>query len=43
MKKRKVNKYKVNRANTERYKLSAIPYMQRLMNNNNAMNFKFMK
>ena len=43
MKKRKVEKYKVNRANTKRYKMSAIPYMQRLMNENNAMNVKIMK
>ena len=26
-------KYQVNKANTERYKNSSIPYMQRLLNN----------
>ena len=29
---RKNEKYKVNHANTERYKQSAVPYMQRLLN-----------
>ena len=29
---RKNKKYKVNHANTERYKQSAVPYMQRLLN-----------
>ena len=33
MKSRKKEKYEVNYANTGRYKDSAIPYMQRLLNN----------
>ena len=33
MKTRKKEKYEVNYANTGRYKDSAIPYMQRLLNN----------
>ena len=32
MKVRNHLKYKINRANTERYKNSSIPYMQRLLN-----------
>ena len=33
MKKRKQKKFKVNKTNTVRYKKSAIPYMQNLLNN----------
>ena len=32
MKTRTIEKFKVNSANTERYKKSSIPYMQRLLN-----------
>ena len=32
MKKRKMKKYKENKTRTERYRKSAIPYMQRLLN-----------
>ena len=32
MKKRCTDKFKVNKASTNRYKFSAIPYMQRLLN-----------
>ena len=32
MMKRNFDKFKVNRAITERYKKSAIPYMQRMLN-----------
>ena len=32
MKVRNPQKYRVNKANTERYKCSSIPYMQRLLN-----------
>ena len=34
MKKRCTDKFKVNKASTNRYKFSAIPYMQRIMNQN---------
>ena len=33
METRNAEKFKVNHANTDRYKYSAIPYMQRLLNN----------
>ena len=35
MKVRNPLKYRVNKANTERYKCSSIPYMQRLLNDEN--------
>ena len=35
MKVRNPQKYRVNKANTERYKCSSIPYMQRLLNDDN--------
>ena len=35
MKKRKEKKFVVNKAHTERYKKSAIPYMQNLLNEEN--------
>ena len=36
MKKRKVKLFKTNRTNTQRYRRSAIPYMQELLNKENA-------
>ena len=35
MKVRNPLKYQINKANTERYKCSSIPYMQRLLNDEN--------
>ena len=32
MEKRNYDKFKVNKANTERYRQSSVPYMQRLLN-----------
>ena len=43
MKKRKAERYKVNRASTKRYKISAIPYMQNLLNEEHAKNLKTME
>ena len=37
---RKKEHYLVNHANTERYKNSSIPYMQRLLNKNEALKEK---
>ena len=43
MKKRKAEKYKVNRTNTKRYQISAIPYMQNLLNEDHAKTLKAMQ
>ena len=40
MDKRHLHKFKVNHAKTERYKLSSIPYLQRLLNSNTQFKYK---
>ena len=43
MKKRSQEIYKINMAKTKRYKKSAIPYMARILNNDNMRKEKIMK
>ena len=43
MKKRKQQKYQTKKQNTNRYKKSALPYMRKLLNNENERNNKIMK
>ena len=40
---RNQNKYSVKFGSTERYKKSAIPYMQNLLNENEKVNAKFVR
>ena len=43
MTKRKQQKYQTKKQNTNRYKKSALPYMRKLLNNENERNNKIMK
>ena len=43
MKKRKTMKFKTNKTRTERYRKSAIPYMQRLLNKEDNMKTSIIK
>ena len=43
MKKRNLERYKVNKSLTERHKLSAIPYMQRLLNEKEREKMKILR
>ena len=43
MKLRKQKKYKILKANTKRYKQSALPYMRRLLNDEDAKKSLFLK
>ena len=43
MRKRNPEKYAVNISKTERYKMSAVPYLQRLLNDDYAMQKKNLK
>ena len=43
MKKRNTMKFKTNKTRTERYRKSAIPYMQRLLNNENNQKTSIIK
>ena len=43
MKKRDTMKFKINNTRTERYRKPAIPYMQRLLNNENNQKTSIIK
>ena len=43
MRKRNPEKYAVNISKTERYKMSAVPFLQRLLNDDYAMQKKNLK